>query len=413
MALLRRTGVTVEDEGSVVRRADRINFVGSGVTATDGGDKVVVTITGGGGGGLPSAPFVLGDNDPNVPSGLKFGSVVFYPPNTLTNRPAASATVAGALYFATDGGGAPGRGVLYRSDGTSLWEAIAIGKGYADALYAALSHTHTVSNITDFSAALTTFANSSEFATAVRANRLDQMAAPTASVGMNSQRIISLAEGVAPSDAATVSQSNGWVTSPSSWTRTSNTTFTISGDVTAIYRPGLKLRWQESGVQKFGVVRSSSFSSPNTTVTMIGTTDYVMAVSPDASTAAYSLSPGLPPGFPSKFAFTPTATGFSSGPTFAFCWWSVMNGFADVSILMLFPGTSNSTSMTVSLPINALDYAIAIGPGQDNGTNTLVSASVTSGASVMTFTRQPSGAAFTASGNKSGSVTLRYPHATS
>jgi len=52
------------------------------------------------------------------------------------------------------------------------------------------SHTHTASDITDFD-------------TQVRTNRLDQMAAPTASVSMGSQKITNLAEPTASSDAAT------------------------------------------------------------------------------------------------------------------------------------------------------------------------------------------------------------------
>jgi hypothetical protein len=44
------------------------------------------------------------------------------------------------------------------------------------------------------------------FDTAVQASRLDQMAAPTTSVSLNSQRITSLADGTSASDAATVGQ---------------------------------------------------------------------------------------------------------------------------------------------------------------------------------------------------------------
>lgn len=46
----------------------------------------------------------------------------------------------------------------------------------------------------------------SDFNAAVRLNRLDQMAAPTASVSMGSQKITSVLDGVAASDAATVGQ---------------------------------------------------------------------------------------------------------------------------------------------------------------------------------------------------------------
>jgi hypothetical protein len=49
-------------------------------------------------------------------------------------------------------------------------------------------------------------ADISDFHTAVRTNRLDQMAAPTASVAMNNQKITGLADGTAATDAATFGQ---------------------------------------------------------------------------------------------------------------------------------------------------------------------------------------------------------------
>lgn len=58
---------------------------------------------------------------------------------------------------------------------------------------AATSHTHTSSNVTDFH-------------TAVRTSRLDQMAAPTAPVGLGSQRITGLAPGTAGTDAVNKNQ---------------------------------------------------------------------------------------------------------------------------------------------------------------------------------------------------------------
>jgi hypothetical protein len=53
-------------------------------------------------------------------------------------------------------------------------------------------------------------------------------------------------------------------------TRTANNTFTIAGDVTATYATGRSVRWLDSSVQRFGTVLSSSYSAPNTTVTIDG-----------------------------------------------------------------------------------------------------------------------------------------------
>lgn len=54
-------------------------------------------------------------------------------------------------------------------------------------------------------------ADLSDFNTAVRTNRLDQMTAPSASVSMNSQKIISLADGTAAADAVNLNQVQGLI----------------------------------------------------------------------------------------------------------------------------------------------------------------------------------------------------------
>lgn len=54
-------------------------------------------------------------------------------------------------------------------------------------------------------------------------------------------------------------------------TRASNTTITVSGDQTAIFKKGMIVRWLESSVIKWGMVSiPSTYSSPNTTITIIG-----------------------------------------------------------------------------------------------------------------------------------------------
>lgn len=92
--------------------------------------------TGGGGGGAPTdASYVTTVSESGLSAEKVFGSVVFYPPDTLANRPGAGTTVVGAIYFATDAGGSAGLGALYRSDGVSTWDRVAIDKEYGDSLY--------------------------------------------------------------------------------------------------------------------------------------------------------------------------------------------------------------------------------------------------------------------------------------
>lgn len=68
-------------------------------------------------------------------------------------------------------------------------------------------------------------------------------------------------------------------------TRASNTTITVSGDQTAIFKKGMIVRWQESGVDKVGMVSiPSTYSDPNTTITIIG----CVCASIDANSFKYS-----------------------------------------------------------------------------------------------------------------------------
>lgn len=91
---------------------------------------------GGGGGGAPTdASYVTTNAEAGLSNEKVFGASVFYPPDILANRPGAATTVVGALYFATDAGGSAGLGALYRSDGVSVWERVAVDKEYADSLY--------------------------------------------------------------------------------------------------------------------------------------------------------------------------------------------------------------------------------------------------------------------------------------
>lgn len=103
---------------------------------------------------------------------------------------------------------------------------------------------------------------------------------------------------VAPGTSGNVLTSNGtdwtssapsggggavWTAVPGTPTRTANTTFTVTGNYTALLTTGLVIKWTETSVVKVGMVLSSSYSSPNTTVTIIGDT----MASIDASSCKY------------------------------------------------------------------------------------------------------------------------------
>ena len=110
---------------------------------------------------------------------------------------------------------------------------------------------------------------------------------------------------------------NGWNLVTETWTRTGNHTFTVAGDLTAKYRKGAKVRYKDGGAYDYGTVISSSYSSPNTTITLATNTDYVMAAA--TITDTYISYIENPEGFPPYFTFTPSwqnitvGAGYNSG----------------------------------------------------------------------------------------------------
>lgn len=86
---------------------------------------------------------------------------------------------------------------------------------------------------------------------------------------------------------------DGWQDAGESWTYASSTTLTISGDKTGKYANGTKVKLTNNGSTKYFYVVSSSYSSPNTTVSLTGETDLANA----AITAPYYSYSDNPQGF--------------------------------------------------------------------------------------------------------------------
>lgn len=252
--------------------------------------------------------------------------------------------------------------------------------------------------------------NNATLEQSVRANSLDQMTPPAGTMNLNGQRLAVLGDPTLAQDVAPVKHSyGGWILDQTGWTRTSNTTFTTPTNETAIYTPGTKVRWQESAVQKYGVVASSSFAGV-TTVTLMPTSDYVMAATPDNNTNQYAY--GRPVDFPSAFAWAPTDNGFSAAPNLTGSYWSVNDGVCTLVHSLFANGTSNATTYTVNLPINAsavgTRIAMAIGDGNDNGAATMVFVQISGGGSIATLSKDPGHASWTASGAKGASFQIVY-----
>jgi hypothetical protein len=111
----------------------------------------------------------------------------------------AQTTPAGAKIPLADGGGKIANGWLNTGTGNGL-DADTVDGQHASALLARANHTGTQ-----------TAATISDFDTQVRTSRLDQMAAPTAAVSMNSQKITNLDTPTNPQDATNKAYVDGLV----------------------------------------------------------------------------------------------------------------------------------------------------------------------------------------------------------
>jgi hypothetical protein len=100
-------------------------------------------------------------------------------------------------------------------------------------------------------------------------------------------------------EALVAAYNAGWVDADETWTYASDDdptyTFTISGDKTDKYSAGMRVKLTDSGTQYF-IITKVAYSSPNTTVTVYGGTDYDL--SGGAITNPYYAGVKAPHGFP-------------------------------------------------------------------------------------------------------------------
>lgn len=122
-----------------------------------------------------------------------------------------------------------------------------------------------------------------------------------------------------PSSSYT-SITDGWIASGETWTYSTadspTYTFTISGDKTSKYSPGMRIRLTQTTIRYF-IVTGVNYSAPNTTVTIYGGTDY--ALDSATITSPYFSMFKAPVGFPldpTKWTVTGTVAGGSqASPT--------------------------------------------------------------------------------------------------
>lgn len=104
---------------------------------------------------------------------------------------------------------------------------------------------------------------------------------------------------------------DGWIGSGETWTYASATTFTISGDLTAKYRKGDKIKLTQTTVKYF-YITIASHSAGTTTITVTGGSDYSLANA--AITLPFYSKMDTPTGFPDWFNYTLSWTADSSNP---------------------------------------------------------------------------------------------------
>jgi hypothetical protein len=208
--------------------------------------------------------------------------------------------------------------------------------------------------------------------------------------------------------------SDGWINDTAeTWTYASGSgggvaTFTVTGDQTAKYTVGSRIKLTQSATVKYFVVTAVSVASGTTTVTIFAGSDYTLANS--AISANYHSYVVNPQGYPDWFTYNCAPTGFSGTPTQRSSRFAVhartCHAYVDIT------GTSNATTFTFSLPIAAQrSFEAWAAQGTNNGANPTspflagLGSAPTSTATVNTNWQ---GAAWTASGTKGVQVSMTY-----
>jgi len=104
----------------------------------------------------------------------------------------------------------------------------------------------------------------------------------------------------------------GWISAGETWTYASSTTVTISGDKTAKYSKGMKVKLTQTTVKYF-YITAVSYSAPNTTLTLTAGSDYTVASA--TITSPYYSMVANPAGFQHVFNWTPVGASYG-GMTF-------------------------------------------------------------------------------------------------
>jgi hypothetical protein len=172
--------------------------------------------------------------------------------------------------------------------------------------------------------------------------------------GINIERgmEIYLESGAAPLSA-------GWFPHAETWTRTGNHTFTVPGDLTAVFRKGMKVKYSD-GTFEYGVVASSSEAAGTTTVDLIPNADYAMSGN---STENYISPIENPEGFPTSFAASFGTTNITATSGTVVQRWTAQPGKFKFFYHLTFGASSAITGdPTLTLPVTMPAYGGVVPP---------------------------------------------------
>lgn len=151
-------------------------------------------------------------------------------------------------------------------------------------------------------------------------------------------------------DGKYISASDGWTLADETWTYVSSSSFRISGNVVSKYPKGTKIKLTNSSIKYFYVI-NAVYSSPNTTITVTGGSDYTLANTTISSN--YFSYVATPQDFPIWFNWSPSFTGYSANPVNGVYRFKVDGSTLHAVIREAFNGTSNAGSLTISAPVIA------------------------------------------------------------
>lgn len=196
----------------------------------------------------------------------------------------------------------------------------------------------------------------------------------------------------------------------------SASTFTVPGDITPYIQKGDKFRLTQPTLgTKYGYILSASYGAPNTTITIAVNTDYTIAN--EAITNFWVSRLSLPYGFPTRFNWTPTLTGFSADPTNTVYQYYIQNKTCIVDVRQATQGTSNTTGFTITVPITATTVTNAVWGivcwqafNNSNELSPPARAFVSSAGTTIQLQSSTASGVWTAANGKSASFTgLSYP----